>query len=357
MANIRVDLGYTIKNGTEVVFRSPVDCSAITGLIVYYPDEDGATTSTVFVLADAHGNNVGDIDHLFAENVVVKVILDVTSAMAFVQNADTNAYLEGRFEELLPREELPAAINEALAQAKASGEFDGDPGEPGQPGYTPVKGVDYFDGEPGQPGEPGYTPVKGVDYFDGQPGEPGQPGYTPQKGVDYFTDEEVAGIAEQAANACAQQMGGAFAPASHASDKNNPHGVTPSQIGAAPVNSNYMLLGVEYLAQEYWNGTPVYTKMIAFTPNSFSSQTISLPHEIQGLNIGLSIDVLWKYVNTDGNVTWRRFPSVYYGNVEWNGQAYFEGADNIKFELGGQTKSNMAKSTDNIYVTLKYTKA
>lgn len=97
MANIRVDLGYTIKDGAEVVFRSPVDCSAITGLIVYYPGEDGATTSTVFVLADAHGSNVGDIDHLFAENVVVKVILDVTSGMAFVQNADTNAYIEKTF--------------------------------------------------------------------------------------------------------------------------------------------------------------------------------------------------------------------------------------------------------------------
>ena len=32
-------------------------------------------------------------------------------------------------------------INEALAQAKASGEFKG------EPGYTPVKGVDYFDGD------------------------------------------------------------------------------------------------------------------------------------------------------------------------------------------------------------------
>lgn len=90
--NIRVDLNTPIKNGTEVVFRSPVDCSQITGLIVYYNGE-----STEFALADAHGNNVGDIDHLFAENVVVKVILDLSTRMAFVQNADTNAYLEGRF--------------------------------------------------------------------------------------------------------------------------------------------------------------------------------------------------------------------------------------------------------------------
>lgn len=94
MANIRVDLDYTIRDGLEIKFRSPVDCSQITGLIVYYPGTDGNTTSKVFTLADAHGNNVGDIDHLFAENVVVKVILDVTTGMAFVQNADTNAYLE-----------------------------------------------------------------------------------------------------------------------------------------------------------------------------------------------------------------------------------------------------------------------
>lgn len=134
MANIRVDVNYSIKDGSEIVFRSPVNCSAITGLIVYYPAVDGNTTSKEFALSDAHGNNVGDVDHLFAENVVVKVILDVTSGMAFVQNADTNAYLEGRFEKLLPKTELNTAITTALAQAKASGEFDGKDGEDGKNG-------------------------------------------------------------------------------------------------------------------------------------------------------------------------------------------------------------------------------
>lgn len=100
MSNIRVDVGYTIKDGTEIKFRSPVDCSAITGLIVYYPVASGNTASKVFALSDANGNNVGDIDHLFAEDVMVKVILDVTKGMAFVQNADTNAYLEGKFKVL-----------------------------------------------------------------------------------------------------------------------------------------------------------------------------------------------------------------------------------------------------------------
>ena len=39
---------------------------------------------------------------------------------------------------------LPTAINTALAQAKASGEFDG---KDGQDGYTPIKGVDYYTDE------------------------------------------------------------------------------------------------------------------------------------------------------------------------------------------------------------------
>ena len=97
MANIRVDLDYPLQDGAEIKFRSPVDCSQVTGLIVRYIEMDGNTTSREFVLADAHGNNVGDIDHLFAEDVVVKVILDVTKGMAFVQNADTNKYIEDTF--------------------------------------------------------------------------------------------------------------------------------------------------------------------------------------------------------------------------------------------------------------------
>lgn len=117
MSNIRVDLGYTIRDGAEIKFRSPVDCSQITGLIVYYPGADGNTTSKVFALADAHGNNVGNIDHLFAENVMVKVILDVTKGMAFVQNADTNAYLEAQLASKRPNTWLPTIAEIGAAPA------------------------------------------------------------------------------------------------------------------------------------------------------------------------------------------------------------------------------------------------
>jgi hypothetical protein len=51
----------------------------------------------VFAFADAHGNNVGNINHLFTKDVVVKVILDVTNGFAYIQNADTNKYIEDTF--------------------------------------------------------------------------------------------------------------------------------------------------------------------------------------------------------------------------------------------------------------------
>ena len=109
----------------------------------------------------------------------------------------------------LSEESLQDAINDALAQAKESGEFDGAPGkdgsdgakgdkgDKGDPGYTPQKNIDYFDGVDGKDGEPGkdgYTPIKGVDYFDGKDGEDGK------DGNDYILTEadkqEIASLVE-----------------------------------------------------------------------------------------------------------------------------------------------------------------
>lgn len=68
----------------------------------------------------------------------------------------------------ISQEDLQEATNEALAQAKASGEFDGQPGKDGKDGKDGARGARGEKGEPGtpgEPGEPGYTPVKGVDYY------------------------------------------------------------------------------------------------------------------------------------------------------------------------------------------------
>lgn len=62
----------------------------------------------------------------------------------------------------ISQDQLEDAVNQALTEAKESGEFDGAPGKDGkdgQDGYTPVKGVDYFDGEDGPAGKDGAAGV------------------------------------------------------------------------------------------------------------------------------------------------------------------------------------------------------
>lgn len=97
--NVRVDLSTPIYDGMEVVFKAPCDASEVTGLNLYYL-KDGVQESQNFAFADANANDVGHIDALFATGAVVKVILDLETHMAFIQNADTNSYLEKRFKKL-----------------------------------------------------------------------------------------------------------------------------------------------------------------------------------------------------------------------------------------------------------------
>lgn len=118
MANISVNSPVPVYDGQPLTFRSPADCSAISGLIVHYHDGKVAT-SKAFQFADAHGNNVGDYD-LFAADALVKVILDTDTSLAFVQNADTNAYLEGRFDEKAETATYTAAVS---ATWTASGDY------------------------------------------------------------------------------------------------------------------------------------------------------------------------------------------------------------------------------------------
>lgn len=97
MARIRVNTKDTIIDGSELVFIAPCDCSTIEGLSVYYPNSEGIEVNTSFVFKDAHGYELSDVDNLFTDGVYVKVILNVTDGVAYIQNADTNKYLEDKF--------------------------------------------------------------------------------------------------------------------------------------------------------------------------------------------------------------------------------------------------------------------
>ena len=84
----------------------------------------------------------------------------------------------------LTRDDLQDATDKALAQAKASGEFDGPQGPAGPKGDTGDTGPQGPKGDKGDKGEQGI---------------PGPSGHTPEYGVDYGTPEQIDGIANQAA--------------------------------------------------------------------------------------------------------------------------------------------------------------
>lgn len=151
----------------------------------------------------------------------------------------------------LTEDDLQSATNAALAQAKASGEFDGAPGAPGTPGtpgtpgapgadgYSPTVTVEQTDtgatitatdqtgtttatvengspGAPGAPGAPGTTPHIGDNgnWYLGETdtGKPSQgpAGATPVKGTDYWTASDKAEIVQATLSALPTWTGGSY---------------------------------------------------------------------------------------------------------------------------------------------------
>ena len=98
-------------------FKSPCDSTAADGLKVC-----AANVTQTFTFRDAHGNELINHENLFATGSYVRVILDTVNSYAYILNADTNAYLENRFQDL-PKVSVDAtlSIEGAAADAKAVG--------------------------------------------------------------------------------------------------------------------------------------------------------------------------------------------------------------------------------------------
>ena len=106
MANIRVDVSRPIVDGDSITFKAPCACTAVTGIKVYYPavtDSSVTTKNMTFTMKDCHGNSLTGVGNLFSSGAYVTVVLNTTSKIAYLQNADTNKYLEGKFTELYDR--------------------------------------------------------------------------------------------------------------------------------------------------------------------------------------------------------------------------------------------------------------
>ena len=96
MAQIKINLTETLLDGMDIKFQAPCSCSEVTGLIVYYPAADESIASQEFSFRDSHGNDLTGVGNLFSKGAYVKVIVDITNSLAYIQNADTNGYLEAR---------------------------------------------------------------------------------------------------------------------------------------------------------------------------------------------------------------------------------------------------------------------
>ena len=124
----------------------------------------------------------------------------------------------------LDADKLPEAVNTALAQAKASGEFDGDPGAPGVTPHIGTNGNWYIGSADtgvkaqGKDGTNGtsvtvesvsestadggsnvvtFSNGKTLNVKNGSKGNKGDPGTTPQKGIDFWTPADQEAIVQQ----------------------------------------------------------------------------------------------------------------------------------------------------------------
>lgn len=102
MAYIKLELDHPIQDGESLTFKAPCDCTAATdGIKVYYPavsDTGSTTTYKTFAIKDAHGNTITTLSDLFKSGAYVKIIVNTTNNYAYIQNADTNKYLEDKFD-------------------------------------------------------------------------------------------------------------------------------------------------------------------------------------------------------------------------------------------------------------------
>lgn len=96
MANIKISVNHAIRDGFAFTFHTPCSCADVDGVVVEH-----SNGSDRFEFKDAHGNSLTDIGNLFAPGVLLKVILDVTNSSAYIQNADTNSYLENKFKSVM----------------------------------------------------------------------------------------------------------------------------------------------------------------------------------------------------------------------------------------------------------------
>ena len=199
---------YTqVRVNCEEIFRDYP--SATAGIAIQGPDGEvypAAVTKTgndiVWTITSsflsAEGTGLGQLTFVDNETVIKSEIFHFVVYNSLVADGEMPDPVEDWITEANNKlgeveaavEQIPQTIDDALAEAKASGEFDGEDGfspvisvteitDGHRVSITDAEGTESFDvmnGDPGQPGQPG------------APGQPGQDGVSPTVSVTPITD-------------------------------------------------------------------------------------------------------------------------------------------------------------------------
>lgn len=110
MANLKIIIDGPLMDGHRVTFKAPCACTGIDKLDIRYVDGD-TQKSKLFTMKDTHGNNLTGLGNLFDEGAYVQAILSLSDNGAYLQNAATNGYLEGKLKNVVDLNSSQALTN------------------------------------------------------------------------------------------------------------------------------------------------------------------------------------------------------------------------------------------------------
>ena len=144
---ITVDLGRTLLTGTESNPPTPTELDLIWKSVGNLDDlRTDSKENLVAAVNSLVGSGGGAVDPKEVERIVKEYLAENPveetdpTVPEWAKQKEKPKYTADEVG-ALSADTLTGAVNDALAQAKESGEFDGKPGEPG---YTPKKGIDYY---------------------------------------------------------------------------------------------------------------------------------------------------------------------------------------------------------------------
>ena len=172
---------------------------ALSDRLTAFFDSDDQTLDELSEIVAYIKSNKSLIDAITTSKVSVADIVDnlttnvANRPLSAAQGVAIKALIDGLASGKLDASRLQEAVDEALAQAKESGEFDGEDGDPGQAATIEITGATAlaYGAAPTVTEASGST-AQARKYIVGIPA--GRPGETPVRGVDYDTLEDRAEI-------------------------------------------------------------------------------------------------------------------------------------------------------------------